>query len=93
MAETATRNLGLNRDLVRENLVRRLEAPQVLSLDQRGRMVAMASTREPQVTFEADGRTTTEPTPQGRDASVRAWLSRNQLDVSMTGNRGGLILA
>ena len=88
VAETATRDLGGNRDQVRDNLARRLEAPEVLSLDQRGRTVTMASTRGPQVTFEADGRTRTEPTAQGRDASVRAWLSRNQLDVTTTGNRG-----
>ncbi len=88
VAEIATRNLSGNREQVRDNLVRRLEAPEVLSLDQRGRMVTMASTRGPQVTFEADGRTRTEPTTQGRDASVRASLSRNQLDVTTTGNRG-----
>ena len=88
VAETATRNLSGNREQVRDNLVRRLEAPEVLSLDQRGRMVTMASTRGQQVTFEADGRTRTEQTAQGRDTSVRAWLSRNQLDVTTTGNRG-----
>ena len=88
VAETATRNLSGNRDQVRDNLVRRLEAPEVLSLDQRGRMVTMASTRGQEVTFEADGRTRTEPTAQGRNTSVRAWLSRNQLDVTTTGNRG-----
>jgi hypothetical protein len=88
VAETATRNLSGNRDQVRDNLVRRLEAPEVLSLDQRSRMVTMASTRGPQVTFEADGRTRTEPNAQGRESSVRAWLSRNQLNVTTTGNRG-----
>lgn len=88
VAETATRNLSGNREQVRDNLVRRLEAPEVLSLDQRGRMVTMASTRGQEVTFEADGRTRIEPTAQGRESSVRAWLSRNQLNVTTTGNRG-----
>ncbi|NOT60977.1 MAG: hypothetical protein HOP19_12230, partial [Acidobacteria bacterium] len=88
VADSATRNMSGNRDQVRDNLVRRLEAPEVLSLDQRGRMVTMASTRGPEVTFEADGRTRNEQTAQGRNTSVRAWLSRNQLDVTTTGNRG-----
>lgn len=88
VAEAATRNLGGNSDQVRDNLVRRLEAPEVLSLDQRGRMMTMASTRGQQVTFEADGRTRNEQSAQGRNTSVRAWLSRNQLNVTTTGNRG-----
>ncbi len=88
VAETATLNLGGNRDQVRDNLVLRLEAPDVLALDQRGQTVTIASTRAQQVTFEADGRTRSEQSPQGRNISVRALLSRNQLDVTTTGNRG-----
>ncbi|MGH9844761.1 MAG: hypothetical protein ACREEM_39085 [Blastocatellia bacterium] len=72
MAETATNNLGGNRDQVRDNLVRRLEAPDELSLDQRGRSVTIGSSRAPQVTFDADGRTRNEQTAQGRNVSVRA---------------------
>lgn len=88
IAETATLNLGGNRDQVRDNLVRRLDAPDVLALDQRGRTVTVASSRAQQVSFDADGRTRAEQTPQGRNISVRAWLSRNQLEVTTTGNRG-----
>lgn len=88
VAEAATLNLGGNRDQVRDNLVRRLDAPDMLALDQRGRTVTIASSRAQQVSFDADGRTRTEQSPQGRNISVRAWLSRNQLEVTTTGNRG-----
>jgi hypothetical protein len=88
IAETATRNLGGNRDQVRENLERRLDAPETLALDKRGQTITIGSTRAPQVTFEADGRSRSEQTPQGRNINVRATLLRNQLNVSTTGNRG-----
>jgi hypothetical protein len=88
-AERATQSLDYNnRDRVRDNLMRRLEAPDTLSIDRRGRNVTLASTRAPQVTFEADGRARTEQNAQGRNISVSASLLRDQLTVTTTGDRG-----
>src|SRR5215475_12799514 len=54
VAERATRNLDVNdRQRAQENLMRRLGAPDELAFDRRGRTVTMASSRGPQVTFEA----------------------------------------
>ena len=88
VAERASLNLGNDHDQVRDNLLRRLEAPEMLALEQRGQTVTLASTRAEQISFEADGRTRNETSPEGRAVSVRAWLSRNLLGVSTTGNRG-----
>lgn len=88
-AERATQSLDYNnRDRVRDNLVRRLEAPETLSIDRRGRSVTVASDRAPQVTFEADGRARNEQNAQGRNIGVTASLMRDQLTVTTSGDRG-----
>lgn len=88
-AERATQSVDYtNRDRVRDNLVRRLEAPDTLAIDRRGRSVTVASGRAPQVTFEADGRTRNEQNAQGRNIGVTAALNRDQLTVTTSGDRG-----
>lgn len=87
-AANATRGLpSRNRQRVLDNLTARLEAPDQIAIDRRGRNITIASTRAPQITFEADGRESVETTPNGRQVRVRATLMGDQLSVSTTGNR------
>jgi hypothetical protein len=67
---------------------RRLAAPEMLAIERRGRNVTVASSRAPQVTFEADGRDKVEQTGRGRTVRVNATLNGDQLVVSSTGERG-----
>ena len=75
------------RDRVSDSLRRRLEAPDTLAIDQRGRSFTVASTRAPQVTFEADGQQRIEQMPN-RTVRVQASLVRDGLSVSSVGDRG-----
>jgi hypothetical protein len=89
VAERAARNLTYNeRSRVIDLVSRRLDPPDQLALDVRGRTVTMASTRAPQVTFDADGRDRVETTPSGRTIHLHASLNGNQLIVNSTGDRG-----
>lgn len=72
----------------REMIRRRLEAPDTLAIEQRGRTFTIASTRAPQLTFDADGRTHTEMLNRNRSVQVSAKTYGDQLVVSTTGNRG-----
>jgi hypothetical protein len=60
----------------------------MIGLQREGRTVTIASTRAPQITFDADGRTRTEQTPRGRTVQVTAKLVGDQLVVTSTGDRG-----
>jgi len=88
-AESATRNLpAYNRARVLNAITARLEAPDQLAIDLQGRSVTLASSRAPQITFEADGRERVETSNNGRTVRARATLSGDQLLVSSTGDRG-----
>jgi hypothetical protein len=88
-AERATRNLNVNdRQRAQENLLRRLGAPGTLAIDRRGRTVTMASSRGPQVTFEANGVETVETTRSGRERRTRVTLIGERLSVRSLGERG-----
>jgi hypothetical protein len=88
-AERATRNLDVNdRQRAQENLLRRLEAPETLAIDRRWQTVTMASTRAPQVTFEANGAETVETTRYGRERRTRVTLTGDRLSVRSLGDRG-----
>src|SRR5437660_7305094 len=83
--------IGLSRSerqRVLDNLSRRLDPPEELAIDVQGPTVTMASTRAPQVTFDADGRERVETTPNGGTIRLRAWMSGDQMTVSSTGDRG-----
>lgn len=87
-AENATRNLpAAQRQRVYESLIRRLDPPDVLAIDQRGNNVTIASSRAPQINFVADGREHVETTPSGRTVRVRANLSGDQLTIERSGDR------
>jgi hypothetical protein len=88
-AERATRNLPVNdRQRVRENLLRRLGAPEMLAIDRRGRAITMASSQGPQVSFEANGIETVETTRNGRERRTRVTLIGERLSVRSLGDRG-----
>ena len=87
-AERATRSLPYSqRQRVLDRLTARLESPDQIAIDRRGRSITIASTRAPQITFVADGRENVETTPNGRTVRVRATLIGDQLSVSTMGDR------
>ena len=87
-AERATRTLPYrDRQRVLDALTARLESPDQLAIDRRGRTVTIASSRSPQISFDADGRVSDEQTSNGRMARVSATLNGDQLVVSSTGVR------
>lgn len=86
--DAATRNLSLaERQRVYDSLLRRLDPPQMLAIDRRGRTVTIASTRAQQINFTADGREQVETTPGGRQVRVRADLVGDTLTITRTGER------
>jgi len=88
-AERAARNLPYNeRSRMLDIVSRRLDPPEEMAIDVRGRTVTMASTRASQVSFDADGRERVETAPNGGTIRTRAWLSSNQLTIDTTGTRG-----
>jgi hypothetical protein len=72
---------------VYDSLIRRLDSPETLAIDQRGTNVTIASSRAPQINFVADGREQVETNPNGRTVRVRASLSGDQLTITRTGDR------
>ena len=88
-ADRATRGMAPSeRNRVLDAVTQRLEAPDQLALDIRGRTVTIASTRAAQISFVADGRERVETNATGRTIRSRATLSGDQLMVSTTGDRG-----
>jgi hypothetical protein len=88
-AERATRNMPTrDRQRVMDNLTARLESPESIAIDRRGRSFTIASSRAPQISFEADGQVRTEQLDNGRQVRVSASYTRDQLVISQTGDRG-----
>lgn len=86
-ADLATRNLPISeRQRVYDSLLRRLDPPDMLAIDQRGNNVTISSTRAPQIQFVANGREQIE-TINGRTVRVRSTLTGDTLRVERTGER------
>lgn len=86
--DRAVNDLPVNqRDRVSRSAMRRLEAPEFIAIERSGNSVTMASSKSPQVTFDANGRTTTEQMPNGRSMSVNANIINDQLVINYTGDR------
>ncbi|MFL6208812.1 MAG: hypothetical protein ACJ74W_08170 [Pyrinomonadaceae bacterium] len=83
----ATRVPYRDRQRVIDQLMARLEAPDALAIERRGRTVTIASSRAPQITFEADGVQRTERAADGHSVRAVAALNGNQLMVSTSGDR------
>ncbi|CAN5780058.1 hypothetical protein BH18ACI4_BH18ACI4_18230 [soil metagenome] len=87
-AERATQSLPYNdRQRISDEVTSRLESPDQLAIEVRGRTVTIASSRAPQISFEADGSERLETTRDGRTTRARATLTGNQLIVSSSGDR------
>lgn len=88
VASRATRTLPYrDRQRALDALTARLESPDQIAIDRRGRSVTIASTRAPQITFDANGQESVETMPSGRTVRVRATLMGDQLSVSSAGDR------
>ncbi|MFN2499399.1 MAG: YMGG-like glycine zipper-containing protein [Pyrinomonadaceae bacterium] len=77
-----------DRARIRDLIAARLESPDQIAIELRGRDVTLASSRAPQITFSADGTERVETAPNGRTIRARATLSGDQLLVSSTGDTG-----
>ncbi|CAN5743734.1 hypothetical protein BH20ACI3_BH20ACI3_39510 [soil metagenome] len=87
-AEKATQSLPYNdRQRISDEVTSRLESPDQLAIEVRGRTVTIASSRAPQISFEADGSERLEATRDGRATRARATLTGNQLIVTSSGDR------
>jgi hypothetical protein len=85
-AQRATRNLRTDeRQKVVEQILARLESPQMLMIERRGTTMTIASSLAPQATFEADGRERQEQLPNGKWTKVIATLRGELLVVSSNG--------
>ena len=71
-----------------ENLLARLQAPDLIAIERNENSVSMASTRGRRVTVEADGRDRVERWSAGRTMTTRATLEGERLVVATSGNRG-----
>ena len=71
-----------------QNLLTRLEAPELIAIERNQNSVTMASTRGQQVTFDADGRDRSERWSGDRSINTRATFEGDRLVVETTGNRG-----
>lgn len=69
------------------NLERRLSSPDTLAIEKRGNAVTIASSLQPQVTFQADGVARTETTPNGRTIKITASSNYNGVALSYEGDR------
>jgi hypothetical protein len=87
-AERATQNVPYNeRQRIGDEITSRLESPDQLAIEVRGRTITIASSRAPQISFEADGSEKLEATRDGRTTRARATLTGNQLIVNSSGDR------
>lgn len=87
-ANRATQTLGIrDRQRISDEVTSRLESPDQIAIELRGRTVTIASSRAPQITFDADGSERVERTSDGRSIRARATLSGDQLVVSSSGDR------
>jgi len=88
VADRATRTLPYSdRQRVRDQVMRRLEAPEMLAIERNGNTVTIASSRAPQTTFDATGAERREQLPNGNYSRVVAQLNGDQLIVRSTGQR------
>ena len=87
-ADRATNDLPPGvRERVLDNVMTRLESPDMLAIEQRGSSVTIASSRASRITFDADGQERSETIGNGRTLRSRAILNGDRLEVSLSGDR------
>jgi hypothetical protein len=85
-ARRATQNLRTDeRQEVTDQILARLDSPEMLMIERRGTTMTIASSLAPQLTFEADGRERQEQLSNGRWTKVTATLRGEELVVSTNG--------
>jgi YmgG-like glycine-zipper protein len=88
-ADRATQTVAYaNRARLRDQITARLESPDQIAIDLRGRNVTIGSSRAPQISFAADGTERVEVGPDGQTIRARATLTGDQLTVSSMGDTG-----
>ena len=88
VADRATANLPFNeRQRVRDQIMRRLESPEMLAIERNGNSVTIASSRAPQTTFVANAAESREQLPNGTYARVSSQITGDRLVVRSAGNR------
>ncbi len=88
-ADDAIRSMpNRDRQRFRDQIVARLESPDQMAIELRGREVTLASSRAPQISFVADGVERVESSNSGRSIRARATITGDQLIVSSTGDAG-----
>jgi hypothetical protein len=86
--EKALQDLNENeRDRVRAELENRLESPNRMAVEVNNKMVTIASTKAPQVTFTADGSTKNERLSNGENVRIRANMRGEDLTVTTIGSK------
>lgn len=87
-ANRATQSLpNRDRQRINDDVTARLESPDQIAIEVNGRRVTIASSRAPQISFDADGSERVETTQDGRYIRARATLTGDQLIVSSSGDR------
>ena len=88
-AQRATQNLRIDeRQEVSDQILARLESPEMLMIERHGTTMTLASSLAPKSAFEADGRERQEQLPNGKSTKVTATLRGEQLVVSSNGYKG-----
>src|ERR1041385_1685266 len=88
VADRVMRSLpGGDRPRLRNQILRRLDAPEELAIERRGRTIPMASSNADRVTFEADGQPQIDTLPNGRSMRTTAFLSGARLEINSNGDR------
>jgi hypothetical protein len=83
VAEQAARTIPPpQRQRTYQDLINRLESPNVITIDRNQNTVTIASAREHRVTFEADGQVSTERGPSGRTITTSATFLGDQFVVT-----------
>lgn len=88
VAGRVTQNMNSNnRDRIFNNLVNRLESPEMLAVERQGMRVILSSSRSPQVTLDVDNVEHRETYPNGRASSVRTSFNGDTLSIVSNGDR------
>lgn len=86
--DRAVRNQASDRrDRITRALERRLASPDMIAIEKNGRTVSMASTNQPQVTFDADGVARSETNARGRTVRTTATANNSGLTINYEGDR------
>jgi hypothetical protein len=88
MARRVTSTLpARDQERLRSSVMRRLEAPESLTIERNGRTMTIASSAAARVTFDVDGREQIEQSRNGRQVRTNATLDGDRLVVTTDGDR------